>query len=83
MASKVFYTDLRTDPDHHLLYKLEKLVRKAGIGNIDFNGKFTAIKIHFGEIGNMAYLRPDYAAVIVRIIKEVGGKPFLTDCNTL
>ena len=83
MASKVFYTDLRTDPDHHLLYKLEKLVRKAGIGNIDFNGKFTAIKIHFGEIGNMAYLRPDYAAVIVRIIKELGGKPFLTDCNTL
>ena len=83
MASEVYFTNLRTDPDHHLLYKLEKLIRKAGIGKIDFNGKFTAIKIHFGEIGNMAYLRPDYAAVVVKIIKELGGKPFLTDCNTL
>ncbi|MCQ2064976.1 MAG: DUF362 domain-containing protein [Bacteroidaceae bacterium] len=83
MASKVFFTNLRTDPDHHLLYKLEKLVRKAGIETIDFKDKFTAVKIHFGEPGNMAYLRPDYAAVIVRIIRELGGKPFLTDCNTL
>lgn len=83
MASEVYFTNLRTDPDHHLLYKLEKLIRKAEIGKIDFNGKFTAIKIHFGEIGNMAYLRPDYAAVVVKIIKELGGKPFLTDCNTL
>ena len=83
MASEVYFTNLRANPDHHLLYKLEKLVRKAGISKIDFAGKFTAIKIHFGEIGNMAYLRPDYAAVIVKIIKELGGKPFLTDCNTL
>ena len=43
MASEVYFTNLRTDPDHHLLYKLEKLIRKAGIGKIDFNGKFTAI----------------------------------------
>lgn len=83
MTSEVFYTDLRADPDHHLLYKLEKLVRRAGIDKIDFKNKFTAIKIHFGEPGNMAYLRPDFAAVIVKVIKDLGGKPFLTDCNTL
>lgn len=83
MASTVYFTSLRTDPDHHLLYKLDKLIRKAGMTNIDYNGKFTAIKIHFGEPGNMAYLRPDFAAVVVKVIKELGGKPFLTDCNTL
>ncbi|MBQ9202550.1 MAG: DUF362 domain-containing protein [Bacteroidales bacterium] len=83
MIPEVYFTHLRTGPEHSLLDKLEKLVRKAGIGRIDFKDKFTAIKIHFGEPGNMAYLRPDYAATIVKIVKESGGKPFLTDCSTL
>ena len=47
-TSKVFFTDLRTVPGNDLLTKLERLIRKAGIGDIDFDGKFTAIKIHFG-----------------------------------
>ena len=34
-----------------LLQKLDRLVKKAGIENIDFNEKFVAIKIHFGEPG--------------------------------
>ena len=83
MASKVYFTDLRCTPGNNLLIKLERMVKAAGIGNIDFKDKFVAIKIHFGEYGNMAYIRPNYAGVIVRIIKELGGKPFLTDSNTL
>ena len=83
MASEVFFTDLRTGPGNNLLVKLENLVSTAGIGKIDFRDKFVAIKIHFGEYGNMAYLRPNYAAVIVRMIQNLGGKPFLTDANTL
>jgi uncharacterized Fe-S center protein len=63
--------------------KLRRLILKAGITNIDFDGLYTAVKIHFGEPGNLAFLRPNYAKVIVDIIKEQGGKPFLTDCNTL
>ena len=66
-----------------MLTKLERLVRKAGISDIDFDGKFTAIKIHFGEPGNLAYIRPNYAARIVDVIRSLGGKPFLTDANTL
>jgi len=81
--SKVYFTDFRATPDCNLLQKLEKLVRKAGIGNIDFTNKYTAIKIHFGEPGNISYLRPNYAKVIVDVIKDLGGKCFLTDCNTL
>ena len=52
MASKVFYTDLRTDPDHHLLYKLEKLVRKAGIGNNHLRayGKGGVAMLHGGVL---------------------------------
>ena len=80
MASEVFFTDLRTGPGNNLLVKLENLVSTAGIGKIGFRDKFVAIKIHFGEYGNMAYLRPNYAAVIVRMIQNLGGKPFLTAC---
>ena len=81
--SKVYFTDFRARPGLNLLQKLEKLVKKAGIEKIDFKNKYVAIKIHFGEPGNLAYLRPNYAKVIVDIVKELGGKPFLTDCNTL
>ena len=82
-TSKVFYTDLRTVPGNDLLTKLERLIRKAGIADNDFDGKFTAVKIHFGEPGNMAYIRPNYAARVVDVIRSLGGKPFLTDSNTL
>ncbi len=81
--SKVYFTDMRALPGTNLLLKLEKLIKTAGIGNIDFQDKFTAIKIHFGEPGNLAYLRPNYSKVVADVIKSLGGKPFLTDCNTL
>ena len=55
----------------------------AGIKKIDMEGKFVAIKMHFGELGNMAFLRPQYAKVVADLVKEQGGIPFLTDCNTL
>ena len=81
--AKVYFTDFRTKKDGGLPEKLKMLCRKAGIENIDFNGKFTAIKMHFGEEGNLSYLRPDFAKAVADIVKEAGGKPFLTDCNTL
>ena len=81
--SKVYFTNMRAYPDMNLLQKLRKLMVAAGIGEIDFNEKFTAIKIHFGEPGNLAFLRPNFAKVVADYIKEQGGRPFLTDCNTL
>ena len=81
--SKVYYTNLRVKNGDNLLKKLERLIRKAGIDTIDFDGKFTAIKMHFGEPGNLAYLRPNYAKAVADVVKSLGGKPFLTDCNTL
>ena len=84
MASKVYFTNFRTTFRENLPMKLARLVKKAGmLENIDFENKYTAIKIHFGEPGNLSYLRPNYAKVIVDLIKDAGGKVFLTDCNTL
>ena len=81
--SKVYFTNLRTKMNEGLPVKLQKLIRAAGIENIDFKNKYTAIKIHFGEPGNIAYLRPNYAKAVADVVKSLGGKPFLTDCNTL
>ena len=81
--SKVYFTNLRTKPSQNLLNKLELLVTQAGIDTIDFQRKIVAIKIHFGEPGNLAYIKPNFAARIVKILKAKGAVPFLTDCNTL
>ena len=83
MASKVYFTNFRATSRENLPQKLARLVKKAGMLDIDFENKYTAIKIHFGEPGNLAYLRPNYSKVIVDLIKEQGGRVFLTDCNTL
>ena len=82
-ASKVYYANMKTSFYENLPQKLERLIKTAGIGGIDFEKKYAAVKIHFGEPGNLAFLRPNYAAVVVKVIKELGGKAFLTDCNTL
>ena len=82
-VSKVYYTNMRTTLTENLLQKLARLVKRAGMTDIDFANKYTAIKIHFGEPGNLAYLRPNYSKVLADLIKEQGGRVFLTDCNTL
>ncbi len=82
-ASAVYCTDFRSQQDGGLPLKLKKLIKAAGIADIDFEGKFTAIKMHFGEEGNLSYLRPDYARAVAEVVTELGGRPFLTDCNTL
>ena len=81
--SDVYFADFRTSMSENLLGKLHRLMKAAGFEKIDFNDKYAAIKIHFGELGNLAFLRPNYAKVVADYVKELGGKAFLTDCNTL
>src|SRR5690554_6927126 len=81
--SKVYFTTMHATLKENLQQKLYRLIKTAGVEQIDFKNKYTAIKIHFGEPGNLAYLRPNYARTVVDIVKELNGKPFLTDCNTL
>jgi uncharacterized protein len=83
MASNVYFTDLRANATVNLLKKLENLVKMAGIETIEVEKKITALKIHFGEPGNLSYIRPNFAAAMVKHLKRRGAKPFLTDTNTL
>lgn len=66
----VYFTDMRARPGLNLQQKLEKLMRRAGIEQIDFQDKFTAIKIHFGEPGNLSYLRPNFAKTVADVVES-------------
>ena len=83
MGAQVCFADMHVKAGDSILAKFERLIEKAGIDQIDFKDKFVAVKVHFGEYGNLAFLRHQYAKVLCDHIKARGGKPFLTDCNTL
>ena len=81
--SKVHFASFRCTDEENLQAKFARLLKTAGLGKLDFADKFVAIKLHFGEPGCLAYLRPNWARTLVDFIKERGGHPFLTDANTL
>ncbi|MDR2936467.1 MAG: DUF362 domain-containing protein, partial [Rikenellaceae bacterium] len=83
MASKVYFTNMKTNGTVNLLDKMERLVKAAGIESLDCKDKFTAVKIHFGEPGNLAYIRHNYAARLAMILQSLGARVFFTDSNTL
>ena len=83
MASKVYWADLRADYRENLPQKLTRLMKTAGMGQIDFEDKFAAIKLHFGEAGNDTYLHPTFVRQVVDCVKATGARPFLTDTCTL
>ncbi len=82
---EVYFCDMRATSKENMLDKLEKLMEKAGFDDILSKNKkaLVAIKLHFGEKGNTAFIRPIYIRRIVEHIKKIGCKPFLTDANTL
>lgn len=81
--SKVYFTDMRCEIGDSLIDKTRRVMEAAGFGTVDMKDRFVAIKLHFGELGNLSYLRPNYARLVADMVKENGGMPFLTDCNTL
>ena len=79
----VFFTDFRCSDAENLQRKFTRLLKTAGLAELDLARKFVAIKTHFGEGGCLAYLRPNWAKTLVDFVKAQGGRPFLTDANTL
>ncbi len=83
MSSTVIFSDMTTQADKNLLDKTREIVKKAGIFGMVEENDLVAIKLHFGEVGNLAFVPPPLVRVVVEMVKEKGGKPFLTDANTL
>jgi uncharacterized Fe-S center protein len=83
MQSKVYFINLRASIKKPLFEKMENLLQQAGLSNVLAKRDLTAVKIHFGEMGNSAFVRPIYVREIIKMIKKVEAVPFLTDANTL
>ncbi|MBD3319698.1 MAG: DUF362 domain-containing protein [Chitinivibrionales bacterium] len=83
MSQKVFFADLRSGPRENLHHKLKRLLDKAGVDTLVRKADLVAVKLHFGEKGNTAFIRPILIRDIIEKIATLGGKPFLTDTNTL
>jgi len=83
MSSPVFFTDLRAGHRENLYAQLQRLIELAGIDATISSGDLAAIKLHFGEKGGHAYIRPTFVRRVVDKVKALGGKPFLTDSCTL
>ncbi len=72
-----------SNPDDRVKNRLKKLFHRAGFDEIIDKNDLTALKVHFGEKGNNTFLPPAYTEPIVRMIKSLGAKPFVTDTNVL
>jgi hypothetical protein len=83
MASTVHFADPRAGLKENLHDKLERLLDNAGLAGVVRSGDLTAIKLHFGERGGHAYIRPTFVRRVVDKVRALGGKPFLTDSSTL
>ena len=83
MPSSVYFSDIRTSLRENLHDKLERLLEAAGVGQVVKPGELAAIKLHFGERGGHAYIRPTFVRRVVDRVHALGGKPFLTDSSTL
>ena len=64
-------------------HKLQALCEAAGLSTVVSEGDLTAVKVHFGERGNDAFVNPIHVAAVVREVQKAGAKPFVTDTNTL
>ncbi len=83
MKSTVYFISLRTNPRESLVDKIGRLLETAGFADIIKKKDLAAIKLHFGALGNTAFIRPVFIQKIVDCVKSLEGIPFLTDCNTL
>ncbi len=63
--------------------RVADLCLAAGFDRLIVPSEPVALKIHFGEPGNTAYLKPEAVRPVAELVGKLHGKPFYTDCNTL
>jgi hypothetical protein len=84
MKSPVYFTGLRARSDKEsTVAKVQRLFDAAGCAACIHRRDRTAIKLHFGELGNDSYINPVYVRQVVDKVKAAGALPFITDSNTL
>jgi len=81
--SAVYFSDARASYKENLPSKVGRLLDCFDLKTMIPPRSLVAVKLHFGELGNVAFIRPNFIARIVDHLKALGADPFLTDTNTL
>ncbi|MEA5075977.1 MAG: DUF362 domain-containing protein [Coriobacteriia bacterium] len=81
--AKVYFAPMRSPMKRSMVARVGGLLGRAGLADAIADGDLVAVKLHFGEQGNTGFVSPVYLREVVRRIRDAGGKPFLTDANTL
>jgi len=79
----VQFAPIRSERKRSMLDRIRLALKRAGIEETISEGDKVAIKVHFGEQGNTAFVSSIYTREVVRLVKELGARPFVTDANTL
>lgn len=79
----VWFAPVRTTKKESLVKRAGTILKRAGLAGVIAEGDIVAIKLHFGEEGNTGFVNPVFLREVVALVREAGGKPFLTDANTL
>jgi len=84
MKSKVYAlpADGR-EPVEALAEKARKAYLATGLNDRIAEGDFAALKIHFGEVDNTGYIKPQWLKGLIWEIRAKTKHAFLTDSNTL
>jgi uncharacterized Fe-S center protein len=84
MASKVYFIPAEAkEPDEALAEKAKRVYLALGLNDRIVEGDFTALKIHFGEVGNTGFIKPQWLIRLIWEIRQKTNHAFLTDSNTL
>jgi hypothetical protein len=83
VAEKVYFTDMSASWKRSALKKVEEIFELLDPERLFKPKELIAVKLHFGEAGNTAHIRPQYVRRIVDRLHQLNTRPFLTDTNTL
>lgn len=83
MSATVYFLDFRHRHRENFLARWQNFIRAtASLKSVKQN-EACAIKVHFGEDGNLNYVSPQFSRILASQIRQAGGQPFLTDTTTL
>ncbi len=86
MPSPVFFMDLRASVKEPNFKKFGRLLDALDLKGLIQRKKkrpLIGVKLHFGEKGNTSFIRPVFVRQVVDRLWDLGGRPFLTDANTV
>ena len=82
MKSKIYFADARAsgyDFKYSFIAKFEQILDMIDFKEFISEKDYVAIKTHFGSYGGHRIVRPIFLKKVVDKVKEVGGRPFVTD----